>query len=269
MHNCKVLLIGGHVRSGTTLLWRVCNSHPDIRLTYEFNNFSAIGVNSTEHTRRVFRRMQLKGLFSYNFLDTRKKLNLLNNMKKTINNNIFILKYLYYINRAKKVVRLDDVGLGLRRIFSDKIIVGDKYPHYVFLLDRFIQQENLLILIIYRDCRDVVSSTLKNVRTIWKNQKWIHEYDTAEKISKKWIESVKIMESHKEKIHLVKYENLITDTENEIESIGTYLGLQFPETYKVQIRNDRSGNYMNYLTDDEIKSIMNVAGPDLSRLGYL
>ena len=270
MRSYKTLIIGGHIRSGTTLLWRICNTHPDIKLTYEFNNFSALGKPYKKYIKSILHRVWLRGLFSYNVLNNNNSnLNLIQKIKKSVNNNVFIMKYLYNVIKRRTVVKSDHIGSYLHKIFNDKIIVGDKYPHYLFLLDKYPELENLLVLIVYRDCRDVVSSTLKKVRTDWKNQKWTYEYDTAEKVAKKWVESINIMESHRNNIHIVRYENLMNNSVDEISSIGEYLGVRFPSNLTDNVDTSSIGKYKTYLSEEEIQSIMRVAGPVLSRLEYI
>ncbi|MBA3562613.1 MAG: sulfotransferase [Gammaproteobacteria bacterium] len=51
-----VLLIAGHPRSGTTLLRRLCNAHPDIALTHEVGTFLYLGSSYKEYRRQLIRR---------------------------------------------------------------------------------------------------------------------------------------------------------------------------------------------------------------------
>ena len=50
------LIIGGHMRSGTTLLWKLCNSHPDILVTLEFGCYIGTGKSYLKHCREILRR---------------------------------------------------------------------------------------------------------------------------------------------------------------------------------------------------------------------
>lgn len=269
MESYKILIIGGHIRSGTTLLWRICNSHPDVMLTYEFNNFSAVGKPYATYTKKILQRVFLKG-FKYDVLrkDNTNR-SFLSSIQDSLINDIFILKYLYYLKPVNGLISSRSIKSSLSKITRDVTYIGDKYPHYVFLLDNLMKNEDVVCLIIYRDCRDVVGSTLKKVRTHWKNQKWVHEYDTAEKVAKRWVKSIEIMESHNNNIHAVRYENLINNSHKEISSIGNYLDIEFHADTAGNIRENSIGKYHSYLTDQEIKDINEIAGPTLSRLGYI
>ena len=44
-------------------------------------------------------------------------------------------------------------------------IVGDKFPAYMFKMNQFVDLQELLRLVIYRNCRDVTSSFLKKLET--------------------------------------------------------------------------------------------------------
>lgn len=47
------LIIGGHPRSGTTMLERLCNSHPALRITREFHSFMRLEVTYRRYVRRL------------------------------------------------------------------------------------------------------------------------------------------------------------------------------------------------------------------------
>lgn len=49
-------IIAGHIRSGTTLLRNLCNSHPDITVTMEFGNFDGLGCSHAAYIRYILRR---------------------------------------------------------------------------------------------------------------------------------------------------------------------------------------------------------------------
>ena len=160
-----VLLIGGHVRSGTTLLRNLCNSHPEIALTREFNYLSGLGKPYTEHSRILLNELWGKTIFG-----------LRNRMRLGwhLRNYAFVARYLFYMQRYRQyLIDVKAIGSTLRRIFPEARIVGDKTPHYVLTLDKFVATKGISCLIIFRDCRDVTSSTLERARTKWRKKPWI------------------------------------------------------------------------------------------------
>ena len=50
------LIITGHQRSGTTLLARLFDTHPEVRITGEFGNFQKIGAPRSQYLRRLLKR---------------------------------------------------------------------------------------------------------------------------------------------------------------------------------------------------------------------
>ncbi len=50
------LIVTGHQRSGTSLLARLLNAHPEVRLTSEFGNFLRVGAPRSQYIRRFLKR---------------------------------------------------------------------------------------------------------------------------------------------------------------------------------------------------------------------
>jgi hypothetical protein len=157
----------------------------------------------------------------------------------------------------------------LQSIFPQTRVVGDKYPEYVFWLDEFAQIDSLYSLIIYRDCRDVTNSTLKKAKTTWRDKSWVKKINTAEKIAKRWVRAIEMMERHKDKLHIIRYEDLMREPKRELKALGRWLGVDpagFPEK---MVRNTSIGKYKSGLSDEELATVINIAGPTMERLGYL
>jgi hypothetical protein len=156
-----------------------------------------------------------------------------------------------------------------RELFPKVKLVGDKWPDYVFSLDKFAEREDVLPIMIYRDCRDVVSSTLKLVRTNWSNQTWTINVNTAEKIAKRWLNIIELIERYRDKVYSIRYEDIIYEPERELEALGKQLGVDptgFPFKF---LRAKSIGKYKTGLTSEEVEDIINTAGPTMARLGYL
>jgi hypothetical protein len=191
--------------------------------------------------------------------------------KPLLRNYVFAARYLFNVRRYQGgLVDLAAIESTLRSIFPEACIVGDKNPDYVFLLDKFVETAGLSCLIIYRDCRDVASSTLERVRTIWRGH-WTHTIDTAEKVAKRWVRCIEIMEHQKDKIHIIRYEDLVREPRKELERLGKWLELDhkgFSERIISNIRSTNIGKYKTGLKDGELKTLMEIAGPAMNRLGY-
>ncbi len=52
-------IITGHHRSGTSILALLCKTHPQISLTNEFGNFSAVGDPYPEYAKKILRILKL------------------------------------------------------------------------------------------------------------------------------------------------------------------------------------------------------------------
>lgn len=196
-----VLLIGGHGRSGTTLLRHLCNSHPDIAITIEYNYISGLGKTYTEHISQLFKRL---------VHETSKKRLIPIRLSQHLDNFVFVMRYLFHMYRfSNGIIDVKAIESTLRAIYPKTRIVGDKTPSYVFLLDEFATRSGLSCLIIYRDCRDVTSAFLERVRTKHRKNSRKQTFYTAEKVAERWVHSIETMERYRDKIHIIRYEDLV------------------------------------------------------------
>jgi hypothetical protein len=253
-----VLIIGGHPRSGTTLLTRLRNSHPEIVLTNEFGYFYGLGEKTyAEQSRLLLRELWEKirdrHVWDYDMY-------------------AFVLGYLTRTRKYRHgFIDLAAIEATLRAIWPKASIVGDKAAGYVFELDRFVVERGLSCIIIYRECRDVTRSTLESVRTKWRKSSWTQTIDTAEKVARSWVRSIEVMERHKAKIYVICYENLVRQPRREVEGLAKFLGVDsagFPESAIRKVRDTSVGKYKTGLAGEELKAVMDVAGPTMARYGY-
>ena len=170
-------IIGGHPRSGTTLLNDLCNSHPDMTVTREFGNFIPVGRSYKAYRRQMLKRWRRKGLLGEWFLLSPDMARIDNpplhkRGMHILQSHVFMLSYLSKMRRYRRRQFIDvpAIEATLLSMFPNARIVGDKYPGYAFILNRLVKADRLSCLIIYRDCRDVTSSTLKKVRTDWQGR---------------------------------------------------------------------------------------------------
>lgn len=260
-----ILMIGGHPRSGTTILQTLCDFHPEMAVTNEFGCFSFLGQSYSEYVSSIFdrwRRVQNKWAFDISYAGLHKLLN--------INNFRFALRHLYHFRKYYQgEVTTAALESTYRRMFAGARVVGDKWPHYLFQMGRHITEPELTRLVIYRDCRDVTSSFLVQARTNWKDTNWVGNVDTAGKIASKWVNGIEMMEKYADKLVILQYEAMMHEPERELRRVSEAIGVD-PAGFPTDMINPGSiGKYKKGLTPEELETVMAVAGPTMARLGYL
>ncbi|MCB0209228.1 MAG: sulfotransferase [Anaerolineae bacterium] len=257
------LIIGGHPRSGTTILQEVCDRHPNISITNEFGNFAYLGQSYLEYSYRMMRRwcrVGNKWAFDLSY-SSQKPLGLYN--------FLFTTRYLLRMGQPPwRPIDVQTIETTLKQTFPEATIVGDKWPDHMFLMDNFVKRDDLYCLVIYRDCRDVTSSFLKQTRTTWRKQAWVNSLNTAEKVARRWVEVMHLTERHADQLHIIRYEDLIKNPKAVFASIGAWLGVD-PAGFPVNaIKETSIGKYKKGLTNEELTTVMNIAGPTMAQLGY-
>jgi hypothetical protein len=252
------LIVTGHQRSGTTLLARLFDAHPEVRITGEFGNFLEVGAPRTRYVRRQLKRwggIAVRG-WRRNVM---------------IQSNRFVLQYLHrVVGAGADGVTVEVIEKALHELLPGAKVVGDKYPEYIWGLDDLVANAGLSTLVIYRDCRDVTSSTLVRARTDWRRMPlFVRQLDTAEKVARRWVRAIDLMEAHRDKILMVRYEELVTNTSEQMGRISEWLGID-PAGFDVgQITGRSIGKYKRGLTQAETDTVVKIAGPTMARLGYL
>ena len=265
------ILIGGHVRSGTSLLRDICNGHPDIAMTHEFEAFLGLGKSHDMYQRRMLRAWKRKSRLRYNIFRYR---GVVNSWRKTLyaamRGHLFTARFLMKMREnAGQRIEVSMVEAVYRSLFPQVKLVGDKWPDYAWHLETFANRDDVLPIVIYRDCRDVASSTLNLVRTNWRNEAWTKNVDTAEKIAKRWIHIIELMEQYQDHVYRIRYEDLVRDPTRELKALGHWLNID-PAGFPTQfLRENSIAKYKTGLNPGEVKDIINVAGPVMARLGYL
>lgn len=269
----RLLLIGGRARSGTTLLRDLCDAHPDITLTHEFGTFLALNEPYHAYRKQILRRWRAQGISRCRVLRSLPVRTRRRSWAISLRGHAFTIRYLGKIRRYRPgTIDLPAVAASLREILPRPRVVGDKMPQYVHLLDTLAPTSGLASVIIYRDCRDVTSSHLKMARTVWRDKRWIQSQDTAEKVAVHWVEAIEAMERYRDRIHIIRYEDLVREPRRELATLGEWVGVDpggFPETSIRSVRGDGIGKYEEGLSGQELESVMNIAGPAMARLGYV
>ncbi len=256
----KLLLIAGHPRSGTTLLKKICHSHPDIVVTGELNNFSGLGRSYLLHLRRLRKNVWRKPLFGPGQLNSRR-------IKSLLFLGRYIVGLLPYWGQP---IEAEMVRVALGRACPQTPIVGDKKPRYIWKLPELVQIENAAMVIIYRDCRDVVQSMLRKVESSSHDKAWLwaRHLDTAEKVAQNWVEAIELMEAYRGQIHIIRYEELVTNPGPVLAQLGAYLQVDPAGFDQTLIKTTSIGKHKNYLNDEQLAAIDRIAGETMKRLDY-
>jgi len=255
-------MISGHQRSGTTLLQQLCDRHPEAVITPEFGAFINYGFKRRVYYRRIVSRWLATRNRALNSADIDKGF-------YAMRNGLLCLRYLLAIARhGGRRVDLEAIQDGYQALFPQARVRGDKYPDYIYTMERYAPLGGLTRLVIYRDCRDVTSSTLRKVRTDWSQLSFIEKMDTAEKVATRWVEAMQIMEQHKDSLYIIRYEDLVTDPTAELERLGAHLGLDpagFPANW---IKTSSVGKHQSGLTTEELDAVTEIAGPTMLQWNY-
>ncbi len=255
------LIIGGHPRSGTTLMARLFGRHPEIGLTFELQNFAAINSSYWQHLRRIRKNWYVRGM--------------LRNAARhspwpaRLHSAGFLARYaLGLLPHALRPIGVAQIEQVLHRLFPGAKLVGDKYPQYVFQLDGLVAEPALTRVIIYRDGRDVVQSVLAKVRGAWRDAPLAREWATVDKIALSWVHSIEAMERHRSHLYCLRYEDLVSEPQPHLKALAEWLGVE-STGFRAHIVNDASvGKHRAGLTAHELELVTEIAGPTLARLGY-
>jgi hypothetical protein len=245
------------------MLRQLLNTHPKVMLTMEFRNFTHLGAPLHLYSARVLWRKWMRDMVSLTHVAPR--------WRSRPDGAAFVLLYalgLLLYSRGGRVT-LGAIRSSLHTILPWADVVGDKYPGYIYNLDRLSAHPELKPIVIYRDCRDVVTSTMEMAQTEWKGSHFAETLDTTHKVASRWVEAVDLQERNVSRILAVRYEELVTRPEPVMNRLGTFLGLD-PAAFRPEVlRSGSIGRYRQDLTHADLKVIDEVAGETMSRLGYL
>lgn len=269
----SLLLIGGRPRSGTTLLRDLCDAHPDIALTHEFGTFLALNEPYDVYREEILQRWREQRIMHCRIRRSGSRKGRVWRWAISMRGHAFAIRYLDKIRRYRPgPIDLPAVETTLREVFPRAGVVGDKMPDYVHMLDTLAWTTGLACVMLYRDCRDVTSSHLKLARTRWRNQRWIQQQDTAEKVARRWVEALETIERQRDRIHVVRYEDLVREPRRELTALAEWLGVDpagFTERSIRNVRDTSIGKHQDGLSESELEAVMNIAGPTMARFGYV
>jgi hypothetical protein len=256
------LIVAGHQRSGTSLVRRICDQHPEISLTLEFANYLPMGRPYPSYMNRMLRRLW----------QVRARPGILPSGKQPsrwVRSNVFFVRYLLNLRPSLvEPVGPQAIEAALSSLLPNARFVGDKYPDYLFELETFLGHPNLKWIVIYRDARDVASSTLIMTRGAWQGAHFAQKMNTPAKVAERWNRAIAIMESHKQAVLALRYEDLVSRPREELTRLGSWLDVD-PDGFPIDGIHDESvGKHRAALSAAELKTVAEIAGPTLQRLGY-
>lgn len=245
------------------MLRNLLNTHPDVMITLEFRNITYLGARLPRYASRVLWRNWNRDLVGLTSRAPR--------WRRAFDGASFVLAYALGILRNSRGgrVTLEAIRSTLHTVLPWAAVVGDKYPGYVYRLDRLAAQRELQPIVIYRDCRDVVLSTLEMARTTWSRRSFVGMIDTPRKVATRWAEAVTIQERNSSGILAIRYEELVTRPAPELERVASYLGIDPSGFRQDRLRADSIGRYRHSLTQADLAEIQDVAADAMRRLGYL
>ena len=245
------------------MLQSLCAGHPQMAMAREFGNFAELGKDYLVYARYVLKRLaRINAKWTVAPWPVRMPF-------RVPVNSMFVVRYLYHLSRlGAAAIGPNEAEAALTAMFPSRSPVGDKWPDYIWILDGLANAPNLRCVVIYRDCRDVTSSTLRLARTVWRRRHFVGSLNTAPKVAKRWVECIEIMERNADKVFVLRYEELVRRPEVHLRNMGEWLGVD-PDGFPAHVVRDTSvGKFRTGLTEQELAEIDDIAGPTMARLGY-
>ena len=275
--SCVPFFIIGSGRSGNTLLRSILSGSSDIsippesyRIPFAIKKFHILNNRDwNEVVREVLREFEdCKEFYTWgiDIKDVQKRLENIEVSKRTLS-NIFDELFCTYAEKHSPKSKIWGDKTPMNTLYLDWL--GPVFPHSKFIH-------------IIRDGRDVASSYLKMER-----------YDTILEAANRWINSVELAQSFgskiKESYMEIRYEDLVTNTESEIQRVCDFLDINYDSkildhTKQVEklgdtdkshhsnlskpISSDSIGKWKNNLSKSDQESITKLLHKHLDRLGY-
>lgn len=257
----KSLMIAGHQRSGTTMLQRLVNTHPQIAVTSEFRQFMTLDRSYALHVYSLNKPRPNKRIFPQGPTKPDWRVRLYN-LHRALQYSIGV-----FPGPCNKV-RQEHLVRSMHGIYPRASYVGDKYPDYIYEMHRFVNIPDMVRLVICRDPRDVTASSLEMVDEHWKHHEWSKKFNSPTKVAKRWVEAMQITSECADYLYVIRYEDLVINPKAEVARLADFLQLDHDLFNTSVVRDTSVGSYKHRLTSEQIAEVEFVTGPFLQRFGY-
>jgi len=251
------LMVAGHPRSGTTMLVQLCNTHPEIRVANEYRAFLSLGRPLPIYARTLHRPRR------YDLVPRSGRAPKHPALRNLDLHMRFVARLLPHARR----VELEHVTKALAALWPSTRVVGDKVPRYLKLMRRVAGHERLKRVVIYRDCRDVVQSTLARAERDWGDARWVASGDVAA-VTGHWLKAMRRVEGLDNGVHVIRYEDFVADPVAGAGALANYLGVDTSGFDTSVIRRSSAGKWRQALTGEQVAAIEAAAGERLAAWGY-
>ena len=212
-----IFFIVGRERSGTTLLQLLLDNHPNVVIPTE-SPFVRHLYNK-HHTRRAWNDEEI--LSFYNDLLEEPYLSLWNIDRKKLKNDLLSLGADASFSSLCRTVYFQSLSAKDK---SEVRLIGDKNPQYSLFIPQLLKVfPNARFIHITRDPRDQVMSMMKVN----------FEKKIISSLAYRWKFFNRTIEEQRKKnpgqFYTVKYEDLVSDPENQIKAITDFLGIPYTE----------------------------------------
>lgn len=258
----KLLVVGGVMRGGTTLLRGILASHPAIALfSRELRALAWYGRPLLLHVAQVHHHLLLANRWIRHPEFYRQ-----------------VYRYLWCMLRENGLfgerVTVDMCHSAFAACLAQdgKLYVGDKYPDYVFHHQKFVQRPDCRMILIVRDPRDVIASILQRIRKgDWAGRSWAKKYSSVDGASHYWNEAARVMASlnHPDSGALViRYEDLVTAGHDTTARIAGYLELDACGFNSSAGHRNSLSKHKQNLDEREVREIEQRTASLMATFGY-
>jgi len=258
----KLLVIGGVMRGGTSLLRDIIGTHPAIAVfSSELLALIWCGQPILPHLARVQHHLLLE-----------------NRWLRYPEYPREVYRYLWHLAWGNGLFRGPVTVEMCHRAFAAAlakpgcIYVGDKYPDYVFHCQHFLHQPDCRVILIVRDPRDTVASILFRIRKgNWAGKRWVRQYSTVAGASRYWNEAAAVMANMNRQQSgalVIRYEDLVTATHSTIGRIARYLEVDAGGFVSGSAHGHSVGNHVHHLETGEAREVERETATLMAAFGY-
>ena len=253
-------MLTGCPRSGTQLLTKLCNTHPEVRITMELGSLRTLWVPP-----------KFYGLYLLSSFKSRRFPIIDDGSGGWRSRRAWweSYRFLFRLLWGLREFRFQDVGSreveSLYRKTTGCRVVGDKLPAYILNLEQYLLIENLRIVVIHRHPAAVIRSYLELVQGNWRKIPTLNRFDNEAAVARLWAQSVEPLRRFGDRVLTIGYESLCEDPEAECRRLGEWFEVD-PEGFDTSVvEPPRPLPCFAPRTIDEIRE---VAGAEAEFLGY-